>query len=60
MAFTFHPERTNSVVAEASLWVDGTKIYSIPHLGMRLIDETSTAASALLVPCKMSSGFSVF
>ncbi|MGD0124759.1 MAG: beta-ketoacyl synthase N-terminal-like domain-containing protein [Terriglobia bacterium] len=28
-----------SVVAEASLWVDGTKIYSIPRLGMRLIDD---------------------
>jgi acyl transferase domain-containing protein/3-hydroxymyristoyl/3-hydroxydecanoyl-(acyl carrier protein) dehydratase len=30
-----------SASAEASFWVDGTKIYSIPHLGMRLIDDVA-------------------
>lgn len=33
------------VRAAASLWVDGKKIYSIPHCGMRLLDALETTGS---------------
>ncbi|MFD0673404.1 beta-ketoacyl synthase N-terminal-like domain-containing protein [Cohnella sp. GCM10027633] len=36
---TGRDERGVYAIAEASLWVDGLQIYSVPRMGMRLVDD---------------------
>lgn len=42
-------QQAMAVRATASLWVDGKKIYSIPHCGMRLLDSLATTGDEEIV-----------